>query len=167
MCTSAGISYSLFPYFYCESLWSPLTFIKPGACRPQAGAHLVSCNHFYSAKVYMYACVCTPPRPWITSGVILTLNYWVNNCGCFSFLFNGSCYRCLQCIQILCAYKPYFLMPGHICWIYTYALWSVNTSTGARVELKYTLKCWIDRTRASPQSNSYTGDYQPFLNNWP
>ena len=40
----------------------------------------------------MCVCVCVcvhPPRPLITSGVILTLNDWLNNCSCFSVLFYG------------------------------------------------------------------------------
>ena len=32
-------------------------------------------------------CVCTPPRPQITSGVILTLYNWLNTSCCFSARF--------------------------------------------------------------------------------
>ena len=42
-----------------------------------------------------YVCVCVhPQRPYTTSGVILTLNDWLNNCGCFSLPFYSSCRRC-------------------------------------------------------------------------
>ena len=49
----------------------------------QASAHLVSYNHFDSAKVRTY--VCMPPRPQITSGVILTLNDWLIIVATFQF----------------------------------------------------------------------------------
>ena len=39
-----------------------------------------------------YVCVCPPPGLYITSGVILTLNDWLNNCGCFSAPSYGSCH---------------------------------------------------------------------------
>ena len=39
------------------------------------------------ARVCVCACVCPPPRPHITSGVILTLNDWLNNCSCFQLRF--------------------------------------------------------------------------------
>ena len=35
----------------------------------------------------MHTCVCTPPRLYITSGMILTLYDWLNNFCCFSVLF--------------------------------------------------------------------------------
>ena len=41
---------------------------------------------------YVHVCVCPPPRPQITSGVILPLNDWLNNFGCFSVEFYGSCH---------------------------------------------------------------------------
>ena len=40
---------------------------KPGASRPQAGTRLVLEITF---NVQVYTCVCTLPRPLITSGVI-------------------------------------------------------------------------------------------------
>ena len=43
---------------------------------------------------FVCACVCvsTPEATHITSGVILTLNDWLNNCSCFSVSFYGSCH---------------------------------------------------------------------------
>jgi len=47
-----------------------LKLFKPGACRPKAGAHLVSWNYFCPRCLYACVCVCPPPMLLITSGVI-------------------------------------------------------------------------------------------------
>ena len=41
-------------------------------------------------------CVCTPSRPQIISGMILTLNDSLNNYSCFSIQLYGYCHRCCQ-----------------------------------------------------------------------
>ena len=53
---------------------------KPGACQPQAGAHLVSYNSFCPGSQNVSAlCVCVSvPRLLTVNGVIMTPYDWVN-----------------------------------------------------------------------------------------
>ena len=60
----------------CEIAYKITTIFKPGARRPQAGAHLVSWNYFDAdvgmcVCVSVFVCLCVrPPRQLKTSGVI-------------------------------------------------------------------------------------------------
>ena len=59
-----------------------ITFMSPKYVCVYMCVCVCVCTRAYVC-VCVRACVCPPLRPHMISGVILTLNDWLNNCGCF------------------------------------------------------------------------------------
>ena len=80
---------------------------KPGLCTQNTPIHIIVCI-FITVQDLQKSVNCTR----------LSMNSCINGENCagiacvFVKLFN---FEIQKCCQILCAHKPYFLMPGHNC----------------------------------------------------